>query len=87
MVGKNGKGQIRVRFRNLHSLCRTVRPISWGHMEWNCKQGKLWTSPIWGFGDAVVRALAFHLWGYGSDSQWEHSQSYSDPVLHSCEKS
>ncbi len=35
----------------------------------------------------MVRALAFHLRGCGFDSQRELSQCYSDPVLHSCEKS
>ena len=38
-------------------------------------------------GGAVVRALAFHLSGCGSHSQRERSQCYSNPVLHSCEKS
>ena len=39
------------------------------------------------FGGAVVRALAFHPRGCGLDSQRELSQCYSNPVLHSVEKS
>jgi hypothetical protein len=30
---------------------------------------------------------ATHIWGWRFDSQWEHSQCYSNSVLHSCEKS
>ena len=37
----------------------------------------------WGFGGAVVTALAFHLWVCGFDSERELSQCYSNPVLHS----
>jgi hypothetical protein len=67
------------------SWCLMCTPFSRGQDTGiNSLSAFLWWR---GFGGAVVRALAFHLWGCGFDSQWERSQCYSDPVSHSYEKS
>ena len=49
--------------------------------EWLLDRVWNWTASFGfrGFGCAVVRALAFHLWGCGFDSQWGRCQCYIEP--------